>query len=178
MIRRLAFRPAADLRSIRVSLRRRGWRETAAWLRSRDAPPTFQFAKYLLIGAASALVHLGLFALFSHTWFPAHDYLGGEALSPEIRERNAILANLAAFGPTVMVNYAGNVLFVFTSGRHSRCREICLFVLISFLAFAAGLLGGPLLISRGLNPWIAQIGLMGTSAIVNFACRKFLVFLR
>jgi hypothetical protein len=32
-------------------------------------------------------------------------------------------------------------------------------------------------ISKGLNTWVAELGFVLTSAIVNFVCRKFLIFL-
>jgi putative flippase GtrA len=95
-----------------------------------------------------------------------------------LKQRHALISNLFAFPPAATVNYFFNIAFVFTTGRHSRLREFALFILVSLLSFAAGLFCGPFLISRGLDPWLAQGGLMVSSALVNFLCRKFLVFLR
>ncbi len=167
-----------DLAKVRHHWRDHGFRDTLAWLQSRDAPVTFQFSKYVLFGGITTIVHLGLFTWFSHTIFPAHDYLVEGGIADELQERNAILSNLLAFPVAAVVNYLCNVKFVFTSGRHSRGKEFLLFVVISFLSFAAGLFSGPFLISRGLDPWFAQAGLMITSALVNFVCRKFVIFLR
>lgn len=148
------------------------------WLKSREAPVTFQFLKYAILGVLTTLVQHGLFTWFSHTWFPAHDYLVEGGIPGLVKEKNAVLSNLLAFPVAVIFNDAANVLFVFTPGRHSRLREFGLFIGISFGTFAAGLLSGPILISRGLDPWIAQAALVITSALLNFVCRKFLVFLR
>lgn len=178
MVLRLSKSVLDDISRCREHLRENGWRETWQWLQSRDAPTTFQFSKYVLFGGITTAVHLGLFTLFSHTLLPAHDYLAEGGIADSLKERNAIFSNLLAFPIAAVVNYFWNVKFVFTSGRHSRGKEFLFFLGISFLSFSAGLFSGPFLISRGLNPWIAQAGLMVTSALVNFVCRKFLIFLR
>ena len=166
----------SDLAAILDHLKENGMRETVAWLRSTDAPVTAQFGKYALSGVASTVIQIGLFTWLSHTWFPAHDYLVEGGLPDELKERNAIISNLIAFPFSNLSAYLLNVWFVFTPGRHNKWLEFLLFTLISFVSFGSGLFGGPLLISRGLNPWIAQFGFMITSALVNFVCRKFLVF--
>ncbi len=159
-------------------VRTKGLRETILWLKSREAPVTFQFLKYAALGVFTTLVQLLFFTWFSHSLFPAHDYLDGGALPDALKERNAILSNLLAFPLAMVFNYFVNVIFVFTPGRHSRWREFGLFALISSLTFGVGLLCGPALISRGLDPWIAQGGLVVSSALLNFICRKYLVFLK
>ncbi|MDF1859074.1 MAG: GtrA family protein [Verrucomicrobiales bacterium] len=167
-----------DLSQARQHWREHGFQSLIAWLNSRDAPLTFQFSKYVVFGALTTIVHLALFTGFSHSFLPAHDYLMEGGMSNELQERNAILSNLLAFPIAVIVNYFFNVKFVFTSGRHSRIREFILFVSVSFLSFSIGLFSGPFFISQGLNPWFAQAGLTITSALVNFICRKFLIFLK
>lgn len=178
MLSRLLRGLRADLLLAREHLRDRGPRDTLRWLKSREVPVTFQFAKYAALGVITTLVHLGAFTGFSHTLFPAHDYLVEGGITPALKERNAILSNLLAFPFAVLFNYVANVFFVFTPGRHSRSRELLLFIGISFATFAAGLLSGPALISRGLDPWFAQGVLVVTSALLNFVCRKFFVFMR
>ncbi|MDF1853718.1 MAG: GtrA family protein [Verrucomicrobiales bacterium] len=168
----------SDFAAFFSHLKSHGWRRTLHWLHSKEAPVTFQFAKYVLFGGITTIVHLALFTLLSHQFFPAHDYLVEGGIEDSLKERNAILSNLIAFPFAAAVNYVFNVLFVFTSGRHSRFREMLLFLGISFLSFAVGLFSGPVLISRGLDPWIAQAALMVSSALVNFLCRKFLIFLK
>jgi len=176
MIFRLQRGLRDDLRLLWSHSRDRGWRETLHWLKSPDTPVTFQFLKYAALGLLTTFVHVGLFTWFSHIWFPSHDYLVAGGLPDELKERNAILSNLLAFPLAAILNYVVNVLFVFKSGRHSRLGEFLLFIGVSFASFGAGLLSGPLLISRGLDPWIAQGGLVVTSTMINFICRKFIVF--
>jgi putative flippase GtrA len=130
------------------------------------------------MGACSTVVHLVIFTIASHTIFPSHDYLGVEGLDDALKEKHAIWSNLIAFPFSNLFAYFTNVRFVFTTGRHSRAQEIGLFSLISFVSFFAGLMSGPILISRGLNPWLAQFGFLVASALVNFVSRKFLVFSR
>lgn len=178
MIIRLGNGIRSDILLVLRHLRENGWRSTLQWVQSQEAPVTFQFAKYIILGGFATLLHLGLFTWFSHTLFPAHDYLVEGGMDNHLQERNAILSNLVAFPIAAVVNYLLNIKFVFTSGRHSRAKEFLLFMGISFLSFSVGLFSGPLLISRGLNPWIAQLGLIVSSALVNFLCRKFLIFLR
>jgi putative flippase GtrA len=168
----------SDTTRVLAHARDHGLRDTFLWLKSRDAPVTFQFLKYGALGAITTVIQVGLFSLLSHSWFPAHDYLVAGGIPDVLKQRNAVLSNLIAFPFAAVFNYAANVLFVFTPGRHSRRRELALFMGISFATFAAGLVSGPLLISRGLDPWIAQGALVVTSALLNFVCRKFLVFLR
>jgi len=178
MIHRFHNALFADLRAVRRFHRENGIHATLRWLGSPGSPVSVQFFKYVAFGAVTTFVHLGIFAWLSHTWFPAHDYLAPGGLPDELKQRHALISNLFAFPPAATVNYFFNIAFVFTTGRHSRLREFALFILVSLLSFAAGLFCGSFLISRGLDPWLAQGGLMVSSALVNFLCRKFLVFLR
>lgn len=178
MIVRLGKGIRSDLLLVLEHLRESGMKATLHWLQSPEAPVTLQFAKYVVLGGVTTFVHLGLFTWFSHTFLPSHDYLVEGGMDDALQERNAIYSNLIAFPIAAVVNYILNIKFVFTSGRHSRWVEFGLFVGISFVSFSVGLFSGPFLISRGLNPWIAQAGLVISSALVNFICRKFLIFLR
>lgn len=165
-----------DLHTVLEHRRAHGMRETLKWLPSKEAPATLQFGKYVASGLVSTVVQLAIFTWLSHSYFPAHDYLNGPPVSGEVKEKNAIISNLIAFPFSNLCAYFLNILFVFTPGRHSKWFELTLFTGISLASFSAGLLGGPLLISAGLDPWAAQLGFMITSALVNFACRKYIVF--
>lgn len=168
----------SDFVSIHRHWRQHGTRPTLAWLGSLGSPVSLQFFKYIIFGGVTTLVHLGIFASLSHTVFPAHDYLFEGGLADTLKQRNSLISNLIAFPIAAVVNYFFNIAFIFTTGRHPRRREFALFLAVSTASFAVGLLSGPFLISRGLDPWIAQGGLIVGSALVNFLCRKFLVFLK
>ncbi len=101
----------------------------------------------------------------------------GAPITDALRERNLIIANAIAFPFSNSAAYFLNVRWVFTQGRHHPVREFLLFTLISGCSFFAGLLGGPKLIGWfGVPSLVAQASFMITSALVNFVCRKFLVF--
>jgi len=149
---------------------------------SREAHPIIQFGKYGFCGVL-AVVALTLGWMFFAQWFPvvepSADALanGAEPLGDKLRAKNNVIANLLAFLPSNIVAYVLNVLFVFESGRHSRVKEFSMFTGVSFFSFVVGLLGGPFLISHfGIPSALSQIGLIVTSTLVNFVCRKFLIF--
>ncbi|MEM9283441.1 MAG: GtrA family protein [Verrucomicrobiota bacterium] len=167
----------SDYQIARQHVNEHGFQRTLVWLRSQEAPASVQFLKYVISGGVSTVVQLAFFLVLTHTVMPAHDYLG-EVIDDSTKERNAILSNLIAFPFSNTCAYLLNRLFVFTPGRYNWWIEFLLFTLISFVSFGAGLVSGPILISRGLDPWIAQFGFMVTSALVNFVCRKFLIFLK
>jgi len=140
---------------------------------SRDAHPLLQFTKYGLCGISAVVAHNVVVYLLG-TWIP---FSRGSGLENTVRSNNQILANLIAFPIGNAVAYATNALWVFEGGRHSRTREFLFFTAISFVSFLVGLLGGPLLVRYyGISEHFAQGGFILTSALVNFACRKFLVF--
>ncbi len=162
-----------DLRTIIEGLKRDGLGKTAQLLHSRDAPALAQFAKYGICGVGAVIVHHIVFVGLTMSVMPIAESSG---LSPESREHNSMLANLISWPFSNVFAYLMNILWVFTPGRHSKWREFALFSGISFLSFGVGLLGGPVFISEGVHEWIGQFGFVVTSALVNFVCRKFLVF--
>ena len=84
--------------------------------------------------------------------------------------------NLIAFIFSNIVAYSSNLLIVFQGGRHSRVKEFLMFSSISFIAMIPALVLGSLAILKGIEtPW-AQLIFVITSAMVNYLCRKFLVF--
>lgn len=162
-----------DIQTIRLHQASHGWKSAARLLHSREAPPFFQFIKYGICGVGAVVVHNATFILFASTLFPAFESSG---LQDSLRETNSIFANLLAWPIGNLFAYFSNSLWVFVPGRHSKWREFGLFTAISLVSFVVGLVGGPILISEGLPVWIAQIGFIVTAALVNFICRKFLVF--
>ncbi len=150
------------------------------WLWTRDAPAVIQFGKYGMCGVASVVVLLACTYSLTYTLLPAMEGMtvDGAPISDALRERNLMLANIIAFLPSNLTAYALNALWVFTPGRHSRWTEFGLFTGISAVAFAAGLVGPKLIGWFGVSTHFAELSLVVTSALVNFVCRKFLVFLK
>jgi putative flippase GtrA len=177
MILKLSNAVLGDIRQIWEIFRKEGLKRTLSALHSRDAPVTFQFVKYAFCGVIASVVQLGIAILIGSTWFPTFEGIVGYDIPDHTREINLKIANLIAFPFANLAAYLLNVLWVFTPGRHSKTKEFCLFTLVSAISFGTGLFGGPELIGWfGIPSWAAQIGFMVTSALVNFVCRKFLVF--
>ena len=91
-----------------------------------------------------------------------------------------MINNSIAFVFSAVVAYLLNVKFVFTPGRHEKHKEILLFVVISGISFFPALFSIPA-IFRALDfdrniEHFANLGFVVTSALVNFVCRKFIVF--
>jgi putative flippase GtrA len=138
-----------------------------------------QFTKYGVAGVLSTVVLFVIAIALSATLIPAMDWsrIDGEPISDALRQRNLVINNIIAFPFSNLTAYVLNVWLVFTPGRHARAKEFGIFTLVSALSFFAGLFGGPLLIARfGLPTLAAQISLIITSALVNFLCRKFIIF--
>lgn len=157
-------------------------RETLTnWLLTRDAPVFVQFAKYGVCGVVGTVVLFAITMGLSATVIPAFEgmIVDGEPITDDLRQRNLVINNLIAFPVANLATYILNAQLVFTPGRHSRAMEFGIFTLVAAIGFLAGLFGGPLLISRfGIPTVAAQGSLVVTSALVNYVCRKFLVFSR
>ncbi|MGJ8695783.1 MAG: GtrA family protein [Verrucomicrobiaceae bacterium] len=142
-------------------------------LLSRDTPFLIQFGKYGACGVASVIVFL-IVANLGQLLFPASFSLD---LAPAERAKNIIFLHFAAFLPSNFAAYALNRWLVFTPGRHSARKEISLFTLISFISFSLGeILPIWLINSLNVPNQIAHLSFVLSSALVNFVCRKFLVF--
>jgi putative flippase GtrA len=92
---------------------------------------------------------------------------------------NHVYANVIGLAVSNVVAYLTNVRWVFTRGRHGRATEFLLFTAVNAVSGSAGLLVGPFLRAHTtMNWWIAQGALIITCVLVNFVCRKFVVFQR
>ena len=141
---------------------------------SQEAHPLLQFIKYGICGVGATVVHNAIVVGAGLSFLPA---FGETELSDQARQKNLVLCNLLAFPFSNFFAYFFNALWVFTPGRHSKLVEFGLFTAVSALSTFIALLGGPLLIARfGLPSWVAQLGFLFSSVIVNFICRKFFVF--
>lgn len=150
--------------------RKEGFKTT---LLSRETPFLIQFGKYGVCGVVSVLV------LLAATWssralFPESFSMD---LDPDQRAFNNSVVHFIAFVPSNFTAYALNRWLVFTPGRHSARKELALFTIISLLSFSLGeVLPAWLVSAYNVPNAIADISFVVSSALVNFACRKFLVF--
>lgn len=146
---------------------------------SRSTHPVIQFIKYGFCGVAATVVHQGIFFILAYTVLPAGDgmMVEGRPITDEMRYWNGMLNNIIAFTPALLFSYWLNAAFVFIPGRHSRLTEFGLFTLVALIGNVAGLLGGPKLIDWfGIPTWSAQGTFIFTSFLVNYLCRKFIIF--
>ena len=161
-------------------LRGNGLRQT---MLSRDVPGLIQFFKYGICGCLALLVHSLIVYGLGLTVNPAI----GESIPREVKEANSMWNNSIAFFPSNTVAYFLNACFVFTPGRHGKRKEISLFFLISAISFAAGHLTiWTIFRSTDGNfqpgdqqaniEHIVNAGFVISSVLVNFICRKFIVF--
>lgn len=153
---------------------------------SRDAHPVVQFIKYGMAGGLATAVDIGVFYTLSWLVLPAltaNDQLVrlfGMEITPvteSARQWHYVVNRALTFLVSNLTAYVANVLWVFTPGRHSRVKEIALFYAVSGIAFsiATG-------VSYALIKWYActtttafLVNLV-CSLMINFVCRKYLVF--
>ncbi|MFP6874414.1 MAG: GtrA family protein [Verrucomicrobiales bacterium] len=150
---------------------------------SRDVPGFIQFGKYGICGCIALLLHCSIVYSLGLTLNPAI----GDYIPREVKETNAMWNNSIAFFPSNTVAYLLNVAFVFTPGRHSKRKEISLFFILSSLSFLAGHLTiWAIFRSTDTNhelgsyqeniEHLVNLGFVISSVLVNFVCRKFIIF--
>jgi len=164
-----ALRDAAALWS---DGRRRGFRSAFAEVLRPDAPGTWQFTKYLLIGGLSVFVFLGSCALFR--WAAIH-------LLDASYETSRLFWNLceitAGFIPTNAFTYSTNRRWVFVAGKHAPQKEFVLFTASAAVSFAAGQVAAWYLITYSpVSDLLVKLGVIVISTLVNFVFRKLVVF--
>lgn len=151
-------------------LRQKGIKEC---LLSRETPFLIQFGKYGFCGVISLLVFI-IFVTYAEHFFP--HYFSSDLLAQNLAWNTAIL-HFLAFIPANFVAYGLNRWLVFTPGRHSMKRELCLFTLISFISFALGeILPFWLIQNFSLPRPLIHFSFVISSALINFICRKLFVF--
>ncbi len=161
-------------------------REVLAQFTQREAHPTIQFIKYALAGGVATATDMIIFFLFAFTIFPA--LTDAELLVqlfnvqvPEIaetvRERNFIINSAIAFVFANMVAYIINVLWVFEPGRHKRHIELFLFYAVSTSSvFIGTFLGWAMIRFFGATTEVSYLGKVIAAVLINFVCRKYIVF--
>lgn len=148
---------------------------------SHDAHPLLQFVKYGVCGFGAFVVHIIVVNILGATVFPFSDAIK----DIELRKTNTMINNSFGFLISCAFAYWTNISFVFKPGRHSRKKEISLFFAISAVSFFAGLATVPFIFAMIVKyapevekyaQHIATLGFAVTSALVNFVCRKFIIF--
>ena len=152
----------------------------------REAHPFIQFIKYAISGGMATMVDIVLFYLLAWKVFPA---LGADdpvvkllglkvvAVGQLTRSNHYFLIKILTFFFGNLTAYILNVLWVFKPGRHSRLKEFTLFYAVSITSWTIGTVLGALLIRAfGWTTTLAYLVNMATSLMINYVCRKFLIF--
>lgn len=170
--------------------------DVKGWLRailSREPHPLLQFIRYGIAGVAAMAANLfffwlGIYVLFSSpgmetaTAVPLPTTPGElgawlSAMGEDPAVAAYVKANTLAFLAANLVAYVLNFKWVFQSGRHARHLEILLFFAVSLFAFVIGTGVASVMVgSYGINEYVAKISDIVFAVLINYLCRKFLVF--
>jgi putative flippase GtrA len=152
----------------------------------REAHPVVQFVKYAMAGGLATIVDLGITFYLSWKVMPtltSDDVLVrtfGLTIIPveeSTRAYRYFIICGVAFLFSNFVAYVANILWVFTPGRHSRAKEFTLFYLVSGFSFLVGTgLAAGLIQFLSFTTSYAKVANMFASVMINYVCRKFIIF--
>lgn len=152
----------------------------------RESNPYIQFIKYAMCGGAATAVDIVLFNLLAWKVFPALGVddplvrmLGLDVAPVDdlTREKRYYLIKTITFFFGNLTAYVLNVLWVFKPGKHSRAKEITLFYVVSIISWVIGtVLGGMLIRFFAWETSFAYLVNMVASVMINYACRKYIIF--
>ncbi len=161
-------------------------REILAQFTRREAHPTIQFVKYAMAGGVATATDMVIFFILAFSLFPALteaellvQLFGVEVpeIAESVRERNFIINSVLAFLVANLVAYVINVLWVFEPGRHKRHVELILFYVVSTgSVFMGTLLGWAMIRFFGTTTEVSYLGKVIAAVLINFVCRKYIVF--
>ncbi|MFT4639541.1 MAG: putative flippase GtrA [Verrucomicrobiales bacterium] len=142
-------------------------------LQERDTRPFAQIIRYGIVGLSATLLHVSIFSIFSLWINPAID----PELGNEVRAHRSTINTTIAFLISNVYTYLINSRYVFVPGRHSRMVEFGLFLAVSALSFGLGVwINRFLIATHGVPTFPAQGAFIVTSALINYVCRRFIVF--
>ena len=151
-------------------------RETLkSWIATHETPVLVQFIKYGICGGLAVIVYMVVTLLLVLS-YPERV---AETLPDATRALNLNIFQAIAFVPANVFGYLVNRRFVFTPGRHKVAHEFAWFMAVALVSTGVGLLATDLVIRYLSAPnWTGTAASVGASALMNFVCRKFLVFAR
>ena len=144
-----------------------------ARLRERDTRPFFQIIRYGIVGVSATLIDLAIFAILSQWVLPAID----SELGNQVRADRSTVNSAIAFFIANIYTYVINQKYVFVPGRHRPLVEFLIFVGVSALSLLLGLWVMRYLINVYSVPTYPAKGVaIAVSILINYVCRRFLVF--
>lgn len=141
---------------------------------SREAPPAVQFVKYGISGVGATLVHVSVYLALINLLWP---HLNDPSLNAWERAKSTFPPTAIAFVFSNAFAYWLNMRWVFTPGRHTPLRELLFFTAVNLPGALTGTLGQAMLVFFLHWPkWAALAGFIVPNVLINFVCRKFLIF--
>ncbi len=105
------------------------------------------------------------------------DYVDQERLSQELVSQHTNVFNTIAFIPSSLVAFFTNRILVFGAGKHPIALEFLIYSMISTVSYLGGIKGSAWIVESLNTPsYIGSIIFGVSTAIINFFCRKFIIF--
>lgn len=152
----------------------------------REAHPLVQFVKYGIAGGIATLVDMAIFYFLSWQVLQALNaddivvrllHLDVPAIDNALRSRNFVINSGIAFIFSNLTAYFINFHWVFHPGRHSRHVEVALFYAVSLVSVFIGVgLGWGMIHFFQLSTTSSFLGKMFASLMINYVCRKYIIF--
>lgn len=148
--------------------------------------PLVQFLKYAIGGAVATVVDVFVFYAMSWKLLPALNdkdpvvrlfRLPITHIEEAVRSRRFIINSAVAFIFSNLTAYVINILWVFEAGRYAWYVELGLFYLVSGISIFIGtFLGWVLIRTLRLSTTYSYITKMISALLINYVCRKFIIF--
>jgi len=162
------------------------WSDLWRQLSGHEAGPFVQFIKYAVGGGVATLSDMLVFYTLSWKVFPALTSADPVArrlgwtvrpVDDTTRSRRFILNSALAFLISNFTAYLINIWWVFQPGRYAWYVELGLFYAVSLVAIALGTaLGWAMIRGLRLSTSASYLGKMLSALLINFVCRKFVIF--
>jgi len=151
-----------------------------------SAGPLVQFIKYGLAGGIATAVDIAVFYFVSWKIIPAlreddpivsRFKLKVQPITEAQRSFRFITNTLIAFMFSNLTAYLINIYWVFQPGRHVWWIELLLFYAVSGISiFLGGGLGWVMIKWFHMSTTASYVSKMIASLLINFVCRKFIIF--
>ncbi|HBA85338.1 MAG TPA: hypothetical protein DCZ95_14725 [Verrucomicrobia bacterium] len=153
---------------------------------THNAGPLVQFIKYALAGGVATAVDVCIFYTLSWKFLPAMKdndpvarllKLKIKPIDDQTRSRRFIINTAIAFCFSNLTAYLINIFWVFQAGRHAWWVELALFYAVSGISIVIGTFIGWLLIRVfHLSTTFSYVTKGIAALLINFVCRKFIIF--
>lgn len=151
-----------------------------------DAGPLVQFIKYAIGGGIATGVDIMVFYLVAWKFLPALREddpvvvrlgLKVRPVTEAQRGSRFITITIIAFMFSNLTAYLINIYWVFEPGRHAWYLELLLFYAVSGISIAIGTAVGWIMIKWfHLSTTASYVSKLIASLMINFICRKFIIF--